>query len=134
MQDLIVNNNKESGDKMISIRGAITVINDTKEEVLGATEALLNNIILNNDVQINDIISIIFTCTKDISSVYPAVAARELGIVNAGLICVNEMNVLNSLNKCIRVLFFVNKDISQIEVKHIYMGEARILRPDFNIE
>lgn len=130
MQDLIVNNNEKSGDKMISIRGAITVINDTKEEVLSATNTLLNNIILDNNIEINDIISIIFTCTKDISSAYPAVAAREMGIVNAGLICVNEMYVLNSLNKCIRVLFFVSKNIPQIEVKHIYMGEAKILRPD----
>lgn len=115
---------------MISIRGAITVNQDDRQEVLDATRDLLNTIILKNNLTIGDITSIIFTCTNDIQSVYPAVAARELGIVNAGLMCMNEMFVQDSLKKCIRVLLQANKDISQKEAKHIYMGKAKVLRPD----
>jgi len=115
---------------MISIRGAITVENDTKEEVLKASEALLNNIIKKNSLDIVDIISIIFTCTSDIKSVYPAVSARKLGIVDAGLICLSEMNVEGSLCKCIRVLILANKYIPQKKALHVYMGKAKILRPD----
>lgn len=115
---------------MVGIRGAITVENDIKEEVLIAVRTLLCKMIEENNIKYDDIISIIFTCTEDINSVYPAQAARELGIVYAGLLCFNEMNVVGSLRYCIRVLILANIDIPQKDVNHIYLGGASILRPD----
>ncbi|KPU44858.1 chorismate mutase AroH [Oxobacter pfennigii] len=115
---------------MIAIRGAITVKEDTKEEIYKATSDLLKSIIEKNSLNTDDIISIFFTCTRDLKSAYPAVAARSLGITNAGLMCFNEMYVEGSLTRCIRVLINANKVISQKEVKHIYMEGAVVLRPD----
>lgn len=115
---------------MVSIRGAVTVAEDTKAEVLKNTSLLLNEIFIKNNLALDDIISIIFTCTNDISSAYPAQSARDMGILNAGLLCMNEMYVSGSLPKCIRVLVFANMDIPQNHVKHVYMGGAAILRPD----
>ena len=115
---------------MISIRGATTVELDTKEEVLKETEIMLKEIIEKNQLDIKDIISIIFTATKDISSVYPAVAARNLGLTKASLMCVQEMYVEGSLEKCIRVSVSAESKKSQADVKHVYLKGAESLRPD----
>lgn len=115
---------------MISIRGAITVNEDVKNEIISETKKLLESMIKQNELNIKDIISVIFSCTRDIESVYPAVAARELGILDAGLMCFNEMYVKDSLTKCIRVMILAAKDIPQSEAVHVYLGGARVLRPD----
>jgi len=115
---------------MISIRGAITVDEDIRQEVISSTKDLLSSIIEKNNLEIDDIVSIFFSCTNDIKSVYPAVAAREMGILNAGLMCFSEMFVEGSLKKCIRVLMLVNKYDNQKQAKHVYMKGAAVLRPD----
>lgn len=115
---------------MISVRGAVTIDKDTREEVLNSTGELLESMITDNNLSISQIISIIFTCTGDIKSAYPAEAARGIGIVNAGLICLNEMYVEGSLDKCIRVLIYADSIADQAQVRHIYIGKARQLRPD----
>lgn len=117
---------------MVTIRGAITVDVDEKEAILDRTKTLLKQIMDNNDIQLEDILSITFTATKDLTKVYPAVAARELGIVSASLICMQEMFVEGSLEQCIRVMFLVDIDRCQNEVHHIYLEGAKILRPDIN--
>ncbi len=114
---------------MFSIRGATTVLTDNKEEVLNESKILLNEIIEKNKLEVDEIISVFFTCTKDIKSVYPAVAAREIGILQAGLMCMQEMYVENSLEKCIRVLIHADKKTPE-KIFHVYLNEARKLRPD----
>ncbi|MDD3839250.1 MAG: chorismate mutase [Clostridia bacterium] len=115
---------------LVAIRGAITVENDTKKDILRNTELLLKEIMCQNNIEKEEIISVFFTATRDLTAVYPAVAARELGIVNAALMCANEMDIKNSLNMCIRVMVQANSEISQKEVKHIYLKQAKTLRPD----
>lgn len=117
---------------MVTIRGAITIKENSKDAILDGTKELLKEIIDNNDIQIEDILSITFTATKDLTKVYPAVAARELGIVAASLICMQEMYVEGSLEQCIRVMFLVDLDRCQNEIHHIYLKGAKILRPDIN--
>lgn len=115
---------------MFSIRGATTVEKDEKKYILEETELLLKEMILKNEVKIEDIVSIIFTATKDLKSAYPAEAARNIGIKFAGLLCFQEMYVENSLDRCIRVLMYVNGNKKQSDVKHIFLKRATILRPD----
>ncbi|MCL2377225.1 MAG: chorismate mutase [Defluviitaleaceae bacterium] len=114
---------------IISIRGATTAEN-TKEDIINNTRHLLEEIIKSNNFEINQIISILFTCTKDLNAAYPAVAAREMGMVHAALMCAQEMDVTGSLPLCIRVQVTVTAGIPQKEAKHIYFKEARALRPD----
>lgn len=115
---------------MFSIRGAITVKNDSINEIIDSTSELLEKIISYNSIEIKDIISIIFSCTKDIKSAYPAVAARNMGIVYAGLMCLQEMDVEGSMEKCIRILMMVNGEGNQERVRHIFLRDAVKLRPD----
>ncbi len=116
--------------KLVSVRGATTVIHNNKDEILKATDAMLREIILKNDVNIDEIMAIFFTMTKDLDEVYPAVSARNLGITNASLMCYNELDIKNSLKKCIRVMVQFYSEKKQNEINHIYLNEARKLRPD----
>ena len=113
-----------------SVRGAITVENDDKNEILSATREMLEQIIDKNEIEIKDIVSVLFTTTADLRSVYPAVSARELGILNAGLMCMQEMHVENSLEKCIRVLITVQSKRKQHQMNSVYLKGATVLRPD----
>ncbi len=117
---------------MVCIRGAITVTKNNKEEILSTTEELLKEIMQVNNLDIDEIVSIIFTATKDLDEIYPAVAARNLGIINAGLMCFQEMYVKDSLPMCIRVMLQIQTTKTQKDVKHIYMKGAKVLRPDIN--
>lgn len=117
---------------ILAIRGATTVDKNTKENILNATKELLQKIIEANNLSLEQIIFIIFTATKDLDEVYPAVAARDIGITNASLICIQEMYVKNSLPMCIRVMLQIQTNKIQKKVKHIYLNEAKILRPDLN--
>ena len=112
-----------------SIRGAITIDKDTREEILSRTKEVLTEILQKNGLKKEDIISVLFTATRDIKSAYPAASARELGLTNASLMCVQEMYVEGSLPMCIRIsLTAIGK--KQDDIKHIYMREAKKLRPD----
>lgn len=117
---------------MVSIRGATTIENDTVEELLLGTSILLRNIIQENILDLSKINAIFFTCTQDLTSAYPAKAARELGITHASLMCMQEMHVENSLPKCIRVCIFYDDDHLKDNIKHVYLNSALNLRPDLS--
>lgn len=110
------------------IRGATTVKNNIREEILSATRDLLSEILKRNQLKVEDIASIIFTTTKDLNAEFPAAAARELGWEETPLLCTSEIDVPESLPKCIRILLHVNSDKKQSEVKHVYLREAVNLR------
>lgn len=114
---------------LINIRGAVTAEN-TKDDILDKTEKMLIKIIEENGLKISDISSVLFTATKDLDKAYPAVAARKLGITRAALMCMQEMYVEGSLEKCIRVMVTAESDKKQKSACHVYMGEAERLRPD----
>ena len=117
--------------KAVSIRGAITAQENTREAILEATRMMLEAIINENALEIEHIVQIHFSTTKDLDAVYPAVAAREMGITSAALMCFQEMYVVGSLEKCIRVDVLVEQDgLTRENVKHQYLKEAQRLRPD----
>lgn len=115
---------------MIFIRGAITVKENTKEEILNQTEKLLCEVIKKNGLKISDILSILFTATKDLDMAYPAVAARKIGVTEAALMCFQEMYVVGSLEKCIRCTVICENEKVQTQAQHVYLEKAEILRPD----
>ena len=116
---------------VISIRGAITADNNTTKDISDATVELFSEILNANKISTDDIINIIFSMTKDLNAIYPAKALREkFSISDIPLFCTQEADIHNSLSKCIRVLITVNSDLSKSSVKHIYLKEAKNLRPD----
>lgn len=117
--------------KVLAIRGATTVSSNSSEEILEETSVLINTIINTNKIELDDIISMCFTMTKDLDAVYPAVAVREkLGIVDIPLLNFEEKYIKGSLEKCIRVMIYINSDKNKSEIKHVYLNESKKLRPD----
>ena len=114
-----------------AIRGA-TVAENTAKSIKQNAGELLKRIFEANRLDTGQIISILFTCTKDLNTAYPAAAAREMGIVNASLMCAQEMDVAGSLTGCIRVQVLAEMDCGQGEVRHVYLKEAAALRPDLS--
>jgi chorismate mutase len=112
------------------IRGAITIQEDNAAEVLQAAKELLEAIIAQNELNSQDIASIIFTVTNDIKSTFPAAAARTMGLNLVPLLCSQEIGVQGSLPLCIRILVHWNTNKSQEEIKHIYLKDASKLRED----
>lgn len=116
-----------------AVRGATTVLNDIPSEIETATVEMLEKIIKDNDINVNDIVSAIFSVTNDIKSATPAKFARtNLGWHYVPLMCVREFEFDNSLTKCIRVLIAFNSNKNQKEIKHVYLKNAAKLRPDLN--
>lgn len=112
------------------IRGATGVRANDASSILAATRELLEQIVAANDLLVKDLVSVIFTATPDLDAAYPARAAREMGWVNTPLLCMQEMAVAGRLNRCIRVLAHWNTNLEPEQIQHIYLGEARVLRPD----
>lgn len=116
------------------IRGATTVDNNDKAEILAATEELLLLMMSINGLLVEDIASVIFTVTEDLDAVFPALAARQMGWNEVALMCMREIPVPDSLGKCIRVLLHVNTTRCASELQHVYLREAASLRPAFELE
>ncbi|MDA5106859.1 MULTISPECIES: chorismate mutase [Brevibacillus] len=113
------------------IRGAITIENDTQEEIVSATKLLLEEMVSRNGVRADDIASILITTTEDIKATFPAQAARLLdGWQYVPLMCAREIPVPGSLPRCIRVMMHVNTDKAASEIHHVFMRDAVKLRPD----
>lgn len=114
---------------MAVIRGAICA-NNTIEDISSKSLELVNSIIQENNVDLQHISAIVFSATKDLNACYPAKAVREhLCLSNVAFLCFQEMDVVGSLDHCIRVGIIVD-DFSQSNVKHIYIGRAQDLRKD----
>lgn len=113
------------------IRGATSVPEDTREAILSATRELLQEIIRANQLtQFDDIATVFFTTTTDLTATFPAEAARELGMIQVPLLCASEIDVPGRLARCVRVLLQINTDKPQKDVVHVYLREAKSLRPD----
>ena len=112
------------------IRGATTAENNSPEEILKATRQLLALMIRQNGIEPEDVGSAIFSTTTDLDAEFPALAARQLGWFDVALMCVHEFDVPGSLRRCIRILLHWNTDKPADEIVHVYVKEARKLRPD----
>lgn len=113
-----------------AIRGATTVDVDTAEEVEEQVVALLREIFARNSIDHDDLISIVFTSTDDLHSMFPATAARTIGLGTVPMLCARELNIVGGTERCIRVLIHVDTDRSRSELRHVYLNGATQLRDD----
>ncbi len=112
------------------VRGAITVDANTPEAILEGTRLLLAMMIRQNGIEEQDVASVIFTTTPDLDAEFPALAARQLGWMQAALLCGHEMTVPGAMARCIRILIHWNTDKKMDEIIHVYLRDAERLRPD----
>lgn len=120
--------------KMRAVRGATTVERDDGALVVSATRELLAALIERNAIADDQVISAIFTVTPDITSEFPARAARELGWVDVPLLCAMEIPTARGLTRCIRVLLHIETELPRSALRHVYLRDAKELRPDLSDE
>ena len=116
--------------RLQGIRGATTVSRNDASEILEATDELLRTLIAANDLEPDDIVSGLFTVTRDLDAAFPARAAEEFGWNIVALLHATELPVPGSLPKCIRLLVHAYTSRTRAEIKHCYLRGATVLRPD----
>ena len=113
-----------------ALRGATTLDVDTPEEMNERVQALVREMMARNDIANDDIISVIFTATEDLTSTFPATAARSVGLGDVPLLCARELSVAGGTPRCVRVLMHVTTEAARSELRHVYLEDAKGLRDD----
>ena len=119
-----------SRSRVRAIRGATTVDHDTRDEVVERTQELVRAVLERNALAPEDLISILFTATDDVRSAFPAEAAREAGLTHVPLMCARELDVVDGIRRCIRILVHVETTLDPTALRHPYLHGARQLRTD----
>ena len=120
--------------KVRAIRGATTASENTVEAIREAVTELLDELEARNRLDKNEIISAVFTTTRDLDAIFPAAIARERPHWdNVALLDVQQMHVEGCLERCIRFLIHINLPVSEVEIHHPYLRQAQNLRPDWSL-
>ena len=112
------------------LRGVTTCDVDTPEAIGERTRELILELMARNEIEHDDVISVLFTTSVDLTSSFPASAAREVGFGDIPLMCASEINVPGSMSKCIRIMMHIYTTRSRSEIHHVYLHNAQSLRDD----
>jgi len=116
--------------KLRALRGAITCADNTKDEIDAKTQRLVRELLERNEIAHDDLVSIIFTATDDLTAEFPATAARALGLGDVPLLCARELAVDHGMARVVRVLMHVYTPRARDDLHHVYLDGARALRDD----
>ena len=117
-------------ERVRAFRGAIQVDADTVEAVTSGTHELVLAMLERNGLEVDSLVSVIFTATPDLHSIFPAAAARGLGLGHIPLICAAELNIEGAMPRVVRVLMHAYSSRGLRDVAHVYLGGAQALRQD----
>jgi chorismate mutase len=117
---------------MRAIRGAVQLDVDDRDHLLAAVDELIREILAQNALTTDDLISMLFNATADVHSTFPATAARARipELADVPLMNTTELDVTGALQRCIRVLAHANTDVPRADVQHVFLEGAVVLRPD----
>ncbi len=113
-----------------ALRGATTVDTDTPDQLHERVQTLLQRMLDRNGIDKDECISILFTATDDIHSMFPAAAAREIGFGDVPLMCARELDIVGGTPMCVRIMMHVNTEKARRELHHVYLEGAKSLRDD----
>ena len=116
--------------KLRALRGAITCDENTKAEIEAKTRRLMKEVLARNELDHDELVSIIFTCTDDLTAEFPATAARAIGLGDVPLLCARELSIDHGMPMVVRVLVHCYTDRPREELHHVYLEGARALRDD----
>lgn len=115
---------------MRGIRGATCLQRDDAQEMAEAVAELLGEMLTRNRVHNQDVVSVILTCTPDLTSAFPAAGARTFGLTDTPLMCAQEMDVDGALERVVRILAHVESSTPRSQIQHVYLRGAEVLRQD----
>ena len=116
--------------KLTALRGATTTNGDIDFFIKDAVIELIQELITQNNLNQENIISITFTVTNDITCCFPASIARNyFKFDTVAFLDCQQMNVSNDIKFCIRLMALVYLE-SDKNPAHPYLHESSKLRPD----
>ena len=113
-----------------AIRGAIQVDADQREAILEGTTELIAEVMSRNELTADDVISVLFTATPDLTAEFPALAARKTGFHAVPLMCATEIPVTGAMRRVVRLMAHVETDRPRSQIQHVYLRGAVALRLD----
>ena len=113
-----------------AIRGAVQVEANDRDAILEATAELVTAVMNRNDLTPDDVISVLFTMTPDLTAEFPALAARKIGFHAVPLMCATEIPVRGAMPRVVRLMAHVDTDRPRSEIQHVYLRGAAALRLD----
>ena len=119
--------------KLQAVRGAITCDEDSAVEIDAKVSRLVKEMFARNDLSSEDVVSIIFTATPDLTAQYPATSARKaLDLGDVPLLGAQEQAVPDGLPRCVRVLIHCYREGARSDVQHVFLDGAAALRQDLD--
>ncbi|MDQ3273497.1 MAG: chorismate mutase [Actinomycetota bacterium] len=115
-----------------AVRGATQLEYDERDHLLQRVGELVTVMMRCNELRADDLVSIVFTATDDISSDYPAYAARTIGLVDVPLLCARELEITDGMPRVVRLMAHVETERSRDEITHVYLHGAAALRRDLS--
>ena len=116
--------------KITFIRGATTSSGNSVKEIEDAVVELIDELISRNNLIKKNLLSIIFTATKDLNACFPASIARKCnGLDSVAFLDCQQMYVPNDVDFCIRIMAQVLLP-SNNPIQHPYLRGASKLRAD----
>jgi chorismate mutase len=115
---------------MLALRGATTLDVDDEGHMVQRVQELLGEMLERNEVDHDDLVSILFTATDDLHCGFPALAARRMGLGDVPLICAQELDVDGATPRCIRVMVHLSSERERSQMRHVYLEGAKGLRDD----
>ena len=113
-----------------AVRGATQVDANDRDEILEGTSELVKEVLSRNAIDPDDLISIVFTATPDLTADFPAYAARLMGLVDVPLLCTTEIAVPGAMPRVLRLMAHVETERPRAEIRHVYLRGAAALRTD----
>lgn len=113
-----------------AVRGATQVDHNDRDEILEATAELVAEVLYRNKLAPDDVISMVFTATPDLTAEFPAYAARKMGLTDVPLLCASEIAVPGAMPRVLRLLAHVDTELTRADIRHVYLRGAAMLRTD----
>ncbi|HET7017932.1 MAG TPA: chorismate mutase [Streptosporangiaceae bacterium] len=113
-----------------AIRGAIQLDANEREQIMDGTAELVTEVMSRNKLSTDQVVSVIFTATPDLTMEFPALAARSLGFQEVPLLCCTEMAVPGSMPRVVRLMMHIETEVSRAQIQHVYLRGAAALRLD----
>jgi chorismate mutase len=113
-----------------AIRGAVQVEADDRQSILDGTAELVTEVMSRNHLSTDEVISVLFSATPDLTSEFPALAARKLGFQEVPLLCCAEIPVPGAMPRVVRLMMHIETALSRAEIQHVYLRGAAARRLD----
>src|SRR6202046_3103481 len=92
-----------------AVRGAVQIEADDRDAILEGTAELVTEVMARNDLSTDDVISVLFTATPDLTAEFPVLAARKIGFHEVPLICATEIPRPGAMPRVIRLMAHIER-------------------------